>query len=608
MTLDEVLASLRDVDTELGADERTSAQKILLEELLAAADTDINAIAAAVTEKGRNVDPTSSDITEETLEEFSLLSLVSDAVNHRVSAIEEQREKEQRSKNAAALAARIAQTRMLEDPPPDGGTSGVTAGAIVPAGSGTGNGMQQMVRRETLEMTAASDMPGYFSGQTIASMEQLTSAVIGRARSLSRSSSNRQVPVASMGRHYPETHVVADEMRDWHKIVQASNERALQGGSLAANLLKRTGSASSANSLTAQGYAWCAPMELRDELCPVEGSLDNMLDLPTIVTNRGGVMWPATPDFTGLYEPFCFTDADVGPGYEITKPCVQMPCPDGWDECKLQGCSLCLETGIIQSRVDPSQVQRAIQEMMIAHQRHLNRMRIQAMVDEIESISGAHTDLTDWGAHGPGLVESLLSFVELQAEHLRTRRRLAMSTTIEAVFPRWVLGVLRSDLSKKNAINDRWSIGEADVTNYLLTRGIRPQFVWDWQDDVMGAEGNPEQWPSEVTFMMYQAGAFTAIAGPSIQLEMIHDKALIQANREIRLFVEDMWCVIHRCGAVASFTVPLCPNGVSGGQVVQDCPAPAALTASAERGVRVAQQQDQEQPSVAAAKTSKAKG
>lgn len=579
MTLDDVLAQMREVDTALSDDDRSAARADLLATFLSASDTNLPALTAAVQEKGRHIDPAAVDITEEALAEYSLLAEVSEAINARVASIEVQREQERRSSHAAALAHRIAATSVLEDAAP--ADTVAASGSPVARGRSTDGG----VRRESVSIIAASDMAGYFSGQPIGDMASLTASVITRARSLSRSGSDRQVPLATFQRTVPETHMIADEMRDWSRMVAASSERTMPGGSLAASLLKRA-SVTAANSIAAAstGYAWCAPMEIRDELCEIEGSLDAMVDLPTLVTTRGGVMWPTSPDYSALYEPYCFTD-DSGPGYELNKPCVELPCADGWEETRLEGCSLCLETGILQARVDPSQVQRAITELTLAHQRSLNAKKLAKMEDIIGGISGAHVDLADFSAHGPGLIESLLSFLDLQAERMRTRRRLPVNTTLEAVFPRYALGILRSDLSKKNAIEGRWSASEQDVITYLLTRGIRPQFVWDWQDELIGGEAAVTEWPTSMKFLLYKAGAFTALSGPSIQLEMVHDKALLQKNREIRLFAEDLWAVVHRCGPVASFTVPLCPNGLSGGQEVIQCapaaPAPADLVVQA---------------------------
>lgn len=583
MDLNEILAGLREVDSELSPEEQADARKGLLAELLASGEADIQTIAAAVHEKSQAVDPSSGDVSEEALEEFALLADVSEAISARTEAIQDEHARQQRAAHAAKLAEKIASVKLPDataQPTADEAPSVTASGTALPSRSGQRH--QTAARTEKMSLVAASDLPGFFSGQAIHDMRALTAAVIARAGRTSTRASGRNVPLVSFTRHVPDSHLIQDGMQDWQKMEQAANERTLPGGSLAASMLKRGTSLTASTPIPGlmTGYAWCAPMEIQDELCPIEGSLDGLLDLPTIVTSRGGVMWPATPDYTGLYEPFCFSDEDVSGGYPIEKPCVELPCPEGWEEAKLQGCSLCLETGIIQSRVAPEQVQRALTEMLIAHQHHLNRAKLQAIVDSIATESGGHTDLTAWGNHGPGLIESLLSFIELQVTRMRERRKLAFNTTLEAIFPSWVLPVLRADLSKKNAIAGRWAASDQDVINYLLTRGIRPQFIRGWQDELFTDEAVITQWPTQVSFLIYQAGAFVAVEGPSVQLEMVHDKALLQRNREIRLFAEDLYTVARRCGQAASFTVPLCPNGVSGGQEVIECssvepPSPA---------------------------------
>src|SRR3546814_6592612 len=61
-----------------------------------------------------------------------------------------------------------------------------------------------------------------------------------------------------------------------------------------------------------------------------------------------------------------------------------------------------------------------------------------------------------------GATAPLLTSIELQVQHLRTVNRMDPSTTLEAVFPMWVHGVVRSDLAL------RLGLAEFDVSNQRI--------------------------------------------------------------------------------------------------------------------------------------------
>lgn len=585
MDLNEILATLREIDTNLSDEEQAETRKGTLEELLASGHVDMATLAAAVREKTSVVDG-DADISEDQLREIGLLADVSDAITVRTNLLAEERAKAERKAAAAALAERIHSTEIPASPM----DAEVVTASVPVKTTRKASARNTAVFPNRFNLIASSDLPGHFSGATVPSMAALAAAITERAGQASSRITNKAVQVAALQRSTPDTHYIADRQAEWYKVEQVANEHVQFGQSLAASLLKRNAGLTASTPIPglSTGYAWCAPMEIRDEMCPIEGSLDGLLDLPTIVTPRGGIMWPTTPDYTNLYEPYCFSDDDANGGYPLEKPCVDLPCADGWEEAITEGCSVCLQTGIIQSRVAPEQVERAITELLISHQHHINGRKIQDIVDSVSATSGGHTDLTAWGNHGPGLIESFLSFIELQAHRLRETRRLAFSTTLEAILPIWLLSVLRNDLTKKNAIEGRWGATDQDVITYLLLRGIRPQFIRGWQDEWLRGDAVATQYPTNATFLLYQAGTFVNVVGPSVQLEMVHDKANMQANREVRFFAEDTYTVARRCGQAVSFTVPLCANGVSGGQVIEDCAevTPAAL--AAPKQVRVA--------------------
>ncbi|MEU0770643.1 major capsid protein [Streptomyces albogriseolus] len=617
MNLDDLLARLREVT----GDDAPTQRKSLISAAVQAEDVDLGQLAEHVREKSAAVDVEDGEITDEQVEYLSTLAEVSEGINDQVSAIEEERAAEARKATAAQLAERIGQTKKLSDDAPaapttvpakpsEGGEPAPAETAVTAAGkratplagmrrnttkgSGTDNLPAARGERavERYSMIASSDGPGVFSGQDIPSMDVLAAVAANKVQSLQRlGNATGRAGIATFNRHVDPALLVEEQMRDFAKLEDASNERLLPGGSLVAALEQQHASlvaAGNANGLgqisaltaAAAGYAWCSPMEIVNQLCPLEATLDGMVDLPTITTTKGGVMWPATADYADVFSssPFSFTQDDMSRA-DFEKPCVEIDCADGWDQCVLEAASFCVVDNILLSRVDDSQIQRAIAQGLNIYRRGLNAKRIKRMLDITTALSGTQITVStdDLLQHGPGLFESFLSFLELQVEHLRAKKRLSRTTTFEGLAPMWLRPILRSDLSKKLGIQDRWSITDADVDRWLLSRGIRLQYVWEWQDaavdpaSAIGGDVVPLQWPDTVQILLFQSGAFQAIQGPSVQLDAVYDRENLQKNKRVRMFLEDMWCLISRCGLKYLYDIPLCPNGQSGSHETITC-------------------------------------
>jgi hypothetical protein len=641
--LEDLLAKLRDVAAD--ADDAAEQRRTIIAAAVAEDDVDLADLADGVRQKSTAVDP-EGEITDEQVEYLGMLAEVSEGVNARVEEVEAAQAAEARKATAAALAEKIKATRSVEAPAAvvpapaapaasegetggDGGAAVDTAAVVAASGAGSkpkgriplggvrpntdragarsggrgpieGTVVQHQgnapIQPERYSMVASSDIPGFFSGQELPSMDSLVSAAAAKFNSLSRhNASGGRAGIATFNRSVDPRTRIDNEMVDWRKLDDVANERLLPGGSLIASMYGGTPATAltastpasplgaQAPDITGFGYAWCSPMEIINQLCPLEGTLEGMVDLPTITTTKGGVMWPHTPDYTDLFAdtPFCFTQEDMG-GSTFEKPCIKIPCADGWDQCVLDACSFCIIDNILLSRVDDSQIQRAIAQGLLLYRRGLNAKRIKKMLDLTKAVSGGFTVVSadQLRQHGPGMFESILSFLELQVEHLRTRKRLSRNTTFEGIAPMWLRAVLRADLSKKNAIQDRWSVTDADVDRWLAQRGIRLQYVWEFQDagvdpmSPIGGDAIPLDWPGSVQILLYQAGSFTAIQGPSVQLDAVYDREGLQRNERVRMFIEDMWCLTSRCGIKQLYEIPLCPNGVSGGQEVIECTTP----------------------------------
>lgn len=626
MNLEDLLAALRELSPDMSPEDLAAARKQAISAAINHEDTDLDRLAASVKEKSASVVTDEVEVTDEVLEELALLSEIGQGTDEKYADLDAEQKAEERKEAARKLAEQIAGGRdsagkgegdevdEVDDEGQPTGRKTTTKKSVtksssrkpqLPLGGGTtGQRKQRHNRHETYTVLAASDTPGFFSGQQLPGMKQLAAAVINKASSIAMPGYSGRAPVATLQRHVPDHLMVGDGMNDWQKVEAACNERLLPGGSLTAALAARRRRLTASTPIepgpdvTGFGYAWCSPMQIIEELCPQQATLDGLLDIPTITTTKGGVMWPFTPDYSQLYQSFCFNQEDMDDeGFQ--KPCIEAPCPDGWDQCVLGACSVCVIDNILASRVDDAQVERALAEILVYYQHDLNAKKIKKIEDDIAAAAGGHTDVSgaDLGSHGPGMFESILSFLALQAEHLRTQRKLALNTTFEALLPYWARPFLLTDLSKKGAIQGRWDLTEDDVDRWLASRGVRVQYVRDWQDAStdpnapIGGSTVPLKWPDSLKIIMYQAGAFVGIQGPSVRLDLIYDRELLAANKRVRAFIEDMWCVKRRCGAAVSFTFNgLCAAGDSGGfadGVPYPCAANGGAAAAVSGGARL---------------------
>ncbi|WKW87059.1 major capsid hexamer protein [Microbacterium phage Nicole72] len=377
-------------------------------------------------------------------------------------------------------------------------------------------------------------------------------------------------------------------------------------------------------SLTAAG--WCAPSEPMYDICTT-ASRDGLLSVPEVGVNRGGLLIPRTPSFAEFYNEigFHFTEQDaidgnyaagsaaparqnttavtdgqfrswggatfevevagttgasaptvpplVGltvtdgtvtwrrvagtPNVEGSKPCYEMPCPT-WDDLRLEGDGLCLTADLIQQRGYPEGLAWATENALIAHDHKISAARINKMV------AGSTSYVFTTGT--VGATAPLLASIEIRAEAIRYNGRLARNTLLEGVFPFWVRGVIRQDLSVRLGV-DFLSVTNAQIDAWFTQRGIVPQYVYDWQP----IPENATTWPATISFLMYEASAWIGIVDDIITLNTVYDSTQLGQNKYTALFTEEAWNLGLRCGESDVVTVPICANGATAAGEVLDC-------------------------------------
>lgn len=258
------------------------------------------------------------------------------------------------------------------------------------------------------------------------------------------------------------------------------------------------------------------------------------------------------------------TVATVTPGDPAgasSKPCTTVACPT-WVDNRMDACGVCINAGILLNRAYPELVRRYTSGALIAHGHRVNAQVLADLVAGSDPIT-----VTD-GDASPGALAPLLSSIELRTTAIRNSWRMNPNVTLEAVFPMWVFGLVRADLSRQLGVpNDKFSVTDAMIRAWFASRGINAQFVYDWQDLALGST----TWPTSVRFLLYPAGTWVRLAGDIITLEALHDSTLNAANNYTALFTEEAWGTMKTVQTSEVVTVPVCPSGVTQGGVNLVC-------------------------------------
>ncbi|QPX62127.1 major capsid hexamer protein [Mycobacterium phage Indlovu] len=346
-----------------------------------------------------------------------------------------------------------------------------------------------------------------------------------------------------------------DVVEDSHALVAA-----IQAATSTVN-----GQRVTAQSLTAAG-GWCAPSEQLYDFCDVPDATD-LVSLPEITINRGGIRWPREPDLSGIFEDFewFFTEAELEATDPVTgeptavKTCVEIPCADQFDEIRLNAVGWCVEAGILQEQGWPELVEWFMRQLTQEHLRALSRRTI------LDMVAGSGAAIVIPPASVIGAAASVLNSLALMATNIRLKRGLARTATIEGVAPSWFFEVLRADLAFREGV-ENFSITDAQITGWLTARNIALQFVGDWQTRAAGLPGNLAtlKWPTTVDVLLYPAGTWFRSMSSVIELGVMYPKEQLQVNRFTRMFTEDAIAVGKRCGESVLARIPLDVNGAIG--------------------------------------------
>jgi hypothetical protein len=445
---------------------------------------------------------------------------------------------------AAAAARGVTQGLMAVLDSKRGGGNTLTA-AGVSLGDIARKAPAPVLPKATIRITSAIDVPAHAitAGAVIPDMDALTAAMIERASN---------IPITQSGKGAARYPVATIHNEFEHTVDERTGPAAMEA------LFRSMTSDDKAQALLAGG-GWCAPSEIRYDLFNIADAPSGLIDMPTVGVSRGGLRFPVSPSiadvfftagasagasgmggfafpFSNASDPWLWSETDdiLTVTGSVNKPNLRVPCPTFSEE-RLEVYGLSLIAGNLTDSAYPESTQNTLRLLRQAYAHTVNARLINLMVTR-SSVTQAI------GAGTQAAFNTILDGVELAATDYRNKFGMADDAVLEAVFPRWILAVIRADLAWRTAV-ELVDVPDSMIRSYFTTRGISPQFVSDWQ--VRGANqfGRPAAqmatWPTSCQFMMYAAGTFIHGTGLRLDLGVIRDSVLNAENDYTAAWAEE---------------------------------------------------------------------
>jgi len=538
-----------------------------------------------------------------------------------VAAADDEAEEEEEAAPAVPAAAEIV-------PAPVAAPSGVAVatrtrprvdlaalGRTAPAARGSGP--VRPSASPTLTVTAAADLPGYAVGTRINNVRELSRAVSARFGSFPIGSNNVEMRggIAVIKRNFPDELVASGQKgNDEDMLDYAADERRLPGGSLANSVLLRTAAAQNRGSGNQQleslvaalspnavlpgaiNSVWCAPYEIDTTLCDELETATGYIDVPTVGVRPPGVIYTKGLDWWRLFD-FSALAESCDPCF--VKPCISMPCPE-WEQADVCIEPFCIESCILKERAFQSWYDQFVRRALLAFRRWQNVQVIEKILALIAAQTG--TNAVDFSVAPPatptpfGTAHTAFDALSLVATWYRDLYRMNPNSTLEVVAPMWMRNVIRDDMAK------RWGCGCNDITDaqidsWFANRGLRVQFIYDWQTlvataDLRPATGNVsginppvakqiatfplppgtppppsgvptpiKAYPATYEVLLYPAGTFMSGRVEMFRMDGLYDAANLKQNKYTKIFFEDGVTVMQRCYRALRIKLPVCMNG-----------------------------------------------
>lgn len=424
-------------------------------------------------------------------------------------------------------------------------------------------------------LVAAAGLPGYANGQDLTDIGGVAEAINRQLRGVTGAPQTGFSSQDIAGIVLPDsTYAASASPTDNRALLrELTDERRLPGGSLvAARLAQFEQAAGGQAALVASG--WCAPSEV-DYSIKYYGGTQGLFDAPMITAPRGGLWVMPELDFSTVYGTppgssyFNFTEAQIIAG--AVKTFVDIPCPDP-TEYRLGVIGFGAVAPLLALRAYPENTSEYVRASLIGLQRLISAVNIAEVV--LGSTAINLSAVAPWVSDG-SVVSQMLAAGEMAAVDQRIRGGYDPDSTIEQVWPYWVLAQARADWIRRNGAQNPF-LADLEIMRQFAALRIAPQFVMMWQDFWTSGAGFPgddptgggvvTQLPTSVSFLSYPVGTWVHATLPVITLRGVFDSVRLSSNERIEIFTEQGRRMIKRRTDSRVYTLAICPTGATGEQ------------------------------------------
>lgn len=383
--------------------------------------------------------------------------------------------------------------------------------------------------RPAMTITAAGEIPGYTSGQSMGDIDAVGQAIFEKRAAIGRPGpgvGSDLITVASVHLDYPE-------------------ERHLRSTDSLRVIQDKVDGVTSLEAITAAG-GLCAPVEpYYDIMTIAEATRPVQAGLATYQADRGGIRLIPPPQFSDAAGAIGFITAaqdaaalggNAGQIAAATKPCLHVTCP-GVVEYDTAAITRCLEFGNLTAKTYPEQVGAWVKLAAAQWAR-------KAETALIDGIAAKSTQVTL--ASTAGAARDIVSGIIKAAAYYRNRNRTNPDLALRVMLPAWVIDLMIVDLTKGSGYEveyfamARQQIAAAlaevnvNVTFYLDSGTGKGQLINSGNVITAGAMC---AFPSTVVWYMFSEGSFLFLDTGQLDLGVVRDASLNSLNN-YRLFAE----------------------------------------------------------------------